>query len=175
MRDQIWLPVSLLVTAVALISVVSFASEPEPHVLMISIDGLVPSSYMQPGPARIPMIRQLAAEGAFVDRVMAADPGLVDESPSRDSDLAALVAAASGRGLRTAVISREVGSTDEERATVASVIIKTHRPHLAVVHFTALDSVQRATGPESPEAIATLEQLDGHVGTLVRALEAAGL
>jgi hypothetical protein len=41
---------------------------------MISIDGLMPSSYTQASPARIPAIRSLAAEGAYADGVVGVLP-----------------------------------------------------------------------------------------------------
>ncbi len=44
------------------------------HVLMVSIDGLMPSAYTQPGPAKIPTLRRLAREGAFAEGVVGVLP-----------------------------------------------------------------------------------------------------
>ena len=37
------------------------------HVVMISIDGLKPSTYAAPGPSKVPTLRRLAAEGAYAE------------------------------------------------------------------------------------------------------------
>jgi arylsulfatase A-like enzyme len=57
------LPVALVLTALGAAALSAQAREP--RVLMISIDGLMPSSYLAPGPAKIPNIRRLAGEGAY--------------------------------------------------------------------------------------------------------------
>ncbi len=44
------------------------------HVVMISIDGLMPSTYTQPGPSRIPTLRRLAREGASAEGVIGVLP-----------------------------------------------------------------------------------------------------
>ena len=56
--------VTILAAAASLV-----AAAREPRVVMISIDGLMPSSYTQPGPSKIPVIRQLVADGAYADGV----------------------------------------------------------------------------------------------------------
>ena len=49
-------------------------SDNEPRVIMISIDGMMPSAYTQAGPARIPAVRRLARDGAFAEGVVGVLP-----------------------------------------------------------------------------------------------------
>ena len=44
------------------------------HLVMVSIDGLMPTSYTQPGPSQIPTLRGLAREGAYADGVVGVLP-----------------------------------------------------------------------------------------------------
>ena len=44
------------------------------HVVMISIDGLKPSTYTAPGPSKVPTLRRLAAEGAYAEGVVGVTP-----------------------------------------------------------------------------------------------------
>jgi predicted AlkP superfamily pyrophosphatase or phosphodiesterase len=44
------------------------------RVVMISIDGLMPSTYTKPGPSKVPTLRQLARDGAFADGVIGVLP-----------------------------------------------------------------------------------------------------
>jgi len=44
------------------------------HVVMISIDGLKPSTYTTDGPSKVPTLRRLAREGAFADGVTGVTP-----------------------------------------------------------------------------------------------------
>ena len=257
MRNAIRL--TLILVAAVLVRVALFATEPQPHVLMISIDGLMPSSYTQPGPARIPSIRRLAAEGAYTDGVVGVLPtvtypshttlltgvttavhGIVDNRMfdpegesggasywyARDIRVPTLLGAVRGRGWRTAAIQWPVtvgldvdfhvpefwrtnyGAnvpesasflraastphlldaveiargkplnwklTDAEWTEIASFVLKTYQPHLTVLHLTDLDSAQHTFGPGSPEALATLERLDGYIGTLLQTLDASGI
>ena len=63
---------ALVIAVVAAVPLV--CAERGVHVLMISIDGLMPSSYTQSGPARVPAIRQLAADGAYAAGVIGVLP-----------------------------------------------------------------------------------------------------
>ena len=58
---------------------------------------------------------------------------------------------------------------------VASFIIGAHKPNLLLVHLVDLDHDQHNHGPESPEALRTLETIDGHIGELRKAVADAGL
>lgn len=53
---------------------VGLAPVPDPHVILISIDGLMASTYNSPGPARIPTLRALAAGGASAEGVVGVLP-----------------------------------------------------------------------------------------------------
>lgn len=44
------------------------------HVVMICIDGLLPSVYTQPGPAKVPTLRRLAQQGVYADGVVGVTP-----------------------------------------------------------------------------------------------------
>jgi len=44
------------------------------HVVMISIDGLKPSTYSTPGPSKVPALRRLALAGAYAEGVVGALP-----------------------------------------------------------------------------------------------------
>lgn len=67
-----------IVSTVALALVVSLCVRPEaqetPHVLLISIDGLMPSTYTRPAPPNAPTLRALAAEGSAADGVIGVTP-----------------------------------------------------------------------------------------------------
>jgi predicted AlkP superfamily pyrophosphatase or phosphodiesterase len=54
----------------------TLAARPAVYVLMMSIDGLMPTSYTSPGPARIPVLRALAAEGASAQGVVSVLPSV---------------------------------------------------------------------------------------------------
>lgn len=250
--------VGLVVTVSSICAVTLPAIEREPHVLMISIDGLMPSSYTQATPAKIPSIRALAAEGAYADGVVGVLPtvtypshttlvtgvptavhGITDnrmfdpENKSggasywyaRDIHAPTLIGAVHGRGWRTGAVAWPVTvglnidfhvpefwrtnygadfpeaasflraastphlldaveiargkplawkQTDEDRTDIATFILKTYQPHLMLLHLVDLDSAQHTYGPGSAEALETLERMDAHIGTVVRALKSAG-
>ncbi|HET7034131.1 MAG TPA: alkaline phosphatase family protein [Thermomicrobiaceae bacterium] len=63
---------------------------------------------------------------------------------------------------------------DALRARIAVAFLE-HRPELLAVHFIALDTAAHDHAPYSPEALAALEAVDRHIGTLVAAAKAAGL
>ena len=64
--------------------------------------------------------------------------------------------------------------TDRDRTDLATYIVKTHDPHVLLVHLIALDSAQHTFGPGSPEALRTMQQIDGYVGEIVEAVRASG-
>lgn len=245
--------------AVALLGITLAAAPLEPHVVMISIDGLMPSSYAEAGPSKIPVLRRLVREGAYADGVVSVLPtvtypahttlitgvptsvhGIVDNRMfdpegvsgganywyARDIRVPTLLGAVGGRGWRTAAVAWpvtvgldvdfhvpefwrvnygtdfsenssflrvastphlldavEIASgkplaakqTDEDRTDIAAFILKTYQPHLTLLHLVDLDSAQHSYGPGSPEALETLERLDGLIGRVVQTLEAGGL
>jgi predicted AlkP superfamily pyrophosphatase or phosphodiesterase len=64
---------------------------------------------------------------------------------------------------------------DVTRTRLATFILKKHRPNLMLVHLVDLDNVEHQFGPDSPQAAATLEKIDGHIGELLAAVSTAGL
>src|SRR5687768_3414999 len=60
--------------ALAALGATLTAASDDPRVLMISIDGLMPSSYTEAGPSTIPSLRRLAREGAYADGVISVLP-----------------------------------------------------------------------------------------------------
>jgi predicted AlkP superfamily pyrophosphatase or phosphodiesterase len=60
-------------------------------------------------------------------------------------------------------------------AEFASFIVSAHKPHLLLIHLADLDHEQHLHGPESPEALRTLEAIDECIGSIRKAVEAAGL
>jgi predicted AlkP superfamily pyrophosphatase or phosphodiesterase len=64
---------------------------------------------------------------------------------------------------------------DVTRTRLAAFILKKYKPNLLLVHLCDLDGVEHEFGPNSPQAAATLEKIDGHVGELLAADQAAGL
>jgi predicted AlkP superfamily pyrophosphatase or phosphodiesterase len=63
-----------LLLTVLVSSLALAAAEPARHVVLISIDGMRPSSYTAPGPAKIPVLRALAARGAYARGVVGVLP-----------------------------------------------------------------------------------------------------
>lgn len=65
----------------------------------------------------------------------------------------------------------ELLSGDENRARFAAHLIADQSPDFATVYFAAFDHEQHASGPFSPESLATLEKLDTIVGGLLASLD----
>jgi predicted AlkP superfamily pyrophosphatase or phosphodiesterase len=65
-----------------------------PHVLLISIDGLLPSTYTQPAPPAVPTLRKLAAEGSAADGVIGVLPTVT--FPSHTTLITGVLPAAHG-------------------------------------------------------------------------------
>lgn len=225
------------------------------HLVMVSIDGWMPTSYTLPGPSQIPTLRRLAREGAFAEGVVGVLPtvtypshtslitgvrpsvhGIVDNHVldplgisqgawywyARDIKTVTLLGAARAAGLRTASIGWPVTigtqadllvpeyyhtdhpenlsmiralSTpqlldaveiarraplawpfkDSEPTDIASFVIRTYQPALTLLHLIDLDTAQHEFGPGSPEALATLEQVDDQIARVVRTIEESGI
>jgi predicted AlkP superfamily pyrophosphatase or phosphodiesterase len=64
---------------------------------------------------------------------------------------------------------------DVMRTRLAAFILKKYKPNLLLVHLCDLDGDEHQFGPESPQVEATLKKIDGHVGELLAADQAAGL
>ena len=63
---------------------------------------------------------------------------------------------------------------DRDRTDLSTFILKTYDPHVFLLHLIELDGAQHTYGPGSPEALATLARVDGHVGEIIAAVRAAG-
>jgi predicted AlkP superfamily pyrophosphatase or phosphodiesterase len=64
--------------------------------------------------------------------------------------------------------------TDRDRTDLASYIIRSHDPHVLLVHLIGLDSAQHNAGPGSPEALRAMREIDGYVGEIIDSVRAAG-
>jgi len=64
---------------------------------------------------------------------------------------------------------------DVTRTRLAAFILEKHKPNLLLLHLGDLDEVEHQFGPDSPQAAATLEKIDGHIGEMLAADQAAGL
>lgn len=74
MRPLIRAVAPLLLCSIALAQP-GAAADP-PRAVLISIDGLMPSSYTSPGPAKIPTLRRLMRDGVFADGVVGVMPSV---------------------------------------------------------------------------------------------------
>lgn len=64
---------------------------------------------------------------------------------------------------------------DTVRTRMAVYLLKKYKPNLLLVHVAALDGAEHDHGPQSPEAVASLEKLDARIGDLLAAVKDAGL
>src|SRR5208283_1206377 len=62
---------------------------------------------------------------------------------------------------------------DWARTRYAAWILRHGKPQLMTLHLAALDHLEHATGPFSPESNNTLEQIDAMLGQLQEAARAA--
>ena len=65
--------------------------------------------------------------------------------------------------------------TDANVAAEAVKIIEQHKPDLLFIHFPGVDTAGHAKGWGSPEQLAAITALDGHMGAVLAALERTGL
>ncbi len=65
--------------------------------------------------------------------------------------------------------------TDTQKTRMAAYLIKAHKPNLMLVHLDALDAAEHEHGPQSAEAVATLERIDTRIGEILAAVKEAGL
>jgi predicted AlkP superfamily pyrophosphatase or phosphodiesterase len=226
------------------------------HVVLISIDGMRPASYLEAGPAKIPTLRTLKASGAWASGVIGVLPTVTYPSHTtmitgvpplvhgidnntvmdpegrsngawywyaRDIKVPTLPGLLRASGHTTAAVSWPVTvgmeldynvpehfrsrhpealsllralstprnlielyeaslpaplpwpATDAERAGLAAYIIRTFRPTYTMLHIFDNESASHDHGPDSPQALATLEESDGHVRRVLDALGEAGI
>jgi predicted AlkP superfamily pyrophosphatase or phosphodiesterase len=232
------------------------AADDRPRVLLISVDGLMPSQYSAPGSAKIPTLRRLMSEGAYAEGVTGVMPTVTYPSHTSlitgvvpgvhgvydnrildpegrsygawywyasDIRVPTLPQAARSRGMRSAAISwpstigmeidyvipeyfrsnhaeamkmlaaltwprdlldmAEIARgkayvwppTDRDRTDLANFFIRTHQPHVLLLHLLELDGVQHDNGPDTPQAAETLERLDGYIGEILETLKTSGV
>jgi len=65
--------------------------------------------------------------------------------------------------------------TDANVAAEAVTVIEQHQPDLLFIHFPGVDAAGHAKGWGSPEQLAAIGAVDGHIGAVLAALERAGL
>ena len=115
--------------------------------------------------------------GADIDWVI---PEFRDVSPSPLSPWEATAAKSHPRGLLEeafAAIGARRGDEagDQMRTRVAQYILKTHRPHLLLVHLIELDASHHRGGPYNPAALETIRHIDALIGQLRATVDAIGL
>jgi len=64
---------------------------------------------------------------------------------------------------------------DLTRAHLAEFLEKQHKPSLLLIHLDTLDSIEHQHGPDTNEAVATLERIDTRIGEIEDAVREAGL
>ena len=103
----------------------------------------------------------------------------------RDSTWLDLMRRQSTPGLVDAVVERLGGfepnanrdytQRDRFSTAAAAVILEKYRPNLLLIHLVEGDGAQHQHGPNSPEAIAAMARIDAAIGSIVGALETAGI
>lgn len=71
--------------------------------------------------------------------------------------------------------NRNAVQRDRFTAAMAAHIIRTERPNLLLIHLMETDSAQHADGPGSSAARTAIQNIDAHVGAIVRAVDEAGI
>lgn len=64
---------------------------------------------------------------------------------------------------------------DDVWTAAATQILRAHRPNLLLFHLLALDSIQHRYGPRTLAATVTMARLDSQIGTILKAVEDAGM
>lgn len=236
---------------------VAVAPQTTTHVVMISIDGLMPAAYRGTDATRVPALKALAEEGAYAAGVIGVLPSVTYASHTtlitgvppaahgifgnaifdpegrsngawywyaRDIAVPSLIDAARAGGMTTAAVSWPVTVglqadyrvpefwrnrsshpsdfslmralstpglldriekeqkapliwplTDEGRTKIASYILTRHKPRVLLLHLLSLDSAQHDSGPGSPRALDTLQQIDGYIRALRDAVTRAAI
>jgi len=72
-------------------------------------------------------------------------------------------------GMPLSSMFAETPASDVARAKFAAALIATEHPEFMTLHLVSLDATQHEDGPDTPQAHATLETIDGAVGDLVAA------
>ena len=75
----------------------------------------------------------------------------------------------------SAWLSPESAGSDEATAEHAAAIVREHRPQVMFVHFAGADVNGHGAGWGSPEQLASLAEIDRHVGEVLAAYDQAGI
>jgi predicted AlkP superfamily pyrophosphatase or phosphodiesterase len=75
------------------------------------------------------------------------------------------------------IVTGQVDSAERDRFIAAAVVhmIETYRPNLTLVHLIETDSAQHTRGKHTPEVHRAFTNIDGYLGEIIRATEAAGI
>ncbi len=92
MKNRSWLAVAIL--SAALVSPLALQADDQIRIVLISIDGLMASSYTKPGPAKIPVLRSLLRDGAYAEGVVGVLPSVT--YPSHTSLITGVLPAVHG-------------------------------------------------------------------------------
>ena len=65
--------------------------------------------------------------------------------------------------------------TDDDRTGLAAFIMRKYPPNLMLLHIFGTDDAQHKFGPDTPEALASIEVADGHVAQMIKAVADAGI
>ncbi len=65
--------------------------------------------------------------------------------------------------------------TDDDRTGLAAFIMRKYRPNLMLLHIFGTDDAQHKFGPNTPEALASIEVADAHVAQMIKAVADAGI
>ena len=74
MKNRFWLAAAIL--SAALIAPLAVKADDQIRIVLISIDGLMPSSYVKSGPAKIPTMRGMVRDGAYAEGVVGVLPSV---------------------------------------------------------------------------------------------------
>jgi predicted AlkP superfamily pyrophosphatase or phosphodiesterase len=64
--------------------------------------------------------------------------------------------------------------TDRDRTDITKFILRTYDPHVLLLHLIALDGAQHTNGPDTPQAMETLAQMDAYVAEILDQVRASG-
>jgi predicted AlkP superfamily pyrophosphatase or phosphodiesterase len=84
----------VVLACLALVGARAESHDDTPFVVVVSIDGLMPTTYTTPGPAKVPTLRRLAADGAWASGVIGVLPSVT--YPSHTSMITGVMPAQHG-------------------------------------------------------------------------------
>lgn len=167
--------VSFAVAIVALlIQQWAAGADSELRAIVISIDGLMPTSYTDAGVAKTPVLRSMADNGAYADGVTGVVPTVT--YPSHTTLITGVPPAVHGIADNRYLDPEDLsaGGWRWYASDIRKFALRTSRLTLTLVHIADTDGAQHRYGPGSAEAIASYEQADIYVGEIRQTLIDAG-